>query len=67
MKWAGGRIPLIIGKGLTAKARAALGLAASAAFIAPEQPANNGKGYTKHKKMVEKLMVLKGIKPRYVC
>ncbi len=60
---AGGRIPLIIGKGLTAKARAALGLAASTAFIAPEQPANNGKGYTQAQKMVGKACGVEGIKP----
>ena len=60
---AGGRIPLIIGKGLTAKARAALGLAASTAFIAPEQPANNGKGYTQAQKMVGVACGVEGIKP----
>ncbi|MFW2443147.1 bifunctional aconitate hydratase 2/2-methylisocitrate dehydratase, partial [Aliarcobacter butzleri] len=60
---AGGRIPLIIGKGLTAKARAALGLGASTAFIAPEQPANNGKGYTQAQKMVGKACGVEGVKP----
>ncbi|CAM4008181.1 bifunctional aconitate hydratase 2/2-methylisocitrate dehydratase [Arcobacter cloacae] len=60
---AGGRIPLIIGKGLTAKARAALGLGASDAFIAPEQPANNGKGYTQAQKMVGVACGVEGVKP----
>lgn len=60
---AGGRIPLIIGKGLTAKAREALGLAASTIFIAPEQPQNNGKGYTQAQKMVGKACGLEGVKP----
>ncbi|MCT7638554.1 bifunctional aconitate hydratase 2/2-methylisocitrate dehydratase [Aliarcobacter butzleri] len=60
---AGGRIPLIIGKGLTAKARAALGLGASTIFIAPEQPANNGKGYTQAQKMVGKACGVEGVKP----
>ena len=60
---AGGRIPLIIGKGLTAKARAALGLGASTVFIAPEQPANNGKGYTQAQKMVGKACGVEGVKP----
>ncbi|MCT7548980.1 bifunctional aconitate hydratase 2/2-methylisocitrate dehydratase [Aliarcobacter butzleri] len=60
---AGGRIPLIIGKGLTAKAREALGLGASTAFIAPEQPANNGKGYTQAQKMVGKACGVEGVKP----
>ncbi len=60
---AGGRIPLIIGKGLTAKAREALKLGASDAFIAPEQPANNGKGYTQAQKMVGRACGVEGIKP----
>lgn len=60
---AGGRIPLIIGKGLTAKARAALGLGASTAFIAASQPADNGKGYTQAQKMVGKACGVAGVKP----
>ncbi|MFA6789857.1 MAG: bifunctional aconitate hydratase 2/2-methylisocitrate dehydratase, partial [Arcobacteraceae bacterium] len=60
---AGGRIPLIIGKGLTAKARAALGLGASTAFIAAAQPADNGKGFTQAQKMVGKACGVKGVKP----
>lgn len=60
---AGGRIPLIIGKGLTAKAREVLGLSPSTEFIAPEQPANNGKGYTQAQKMVGKACGLEGVKP----
>ncbi len=47
---AGGRIPLIIGKGLTAKARETLGLEATDMFLAPEQPEDNGKGYTQAQK-----------------
>ena len=60
---AGGRIPLIIGKGLTAKARAALGLGASTAFIAAAQPADNGKGFTQAQKMVGVACGVTGIKP----
>ncbi len=60
---AGGRIPLIIGKGLTAKARAALGLGASTAFIAAAQPADNGKGFTQAQKMVGKACGVAGVKP----
>lgn len=60
---AGGRIPLIIGKGLTAKARAALGLGASTAFIAAAQPTDNGKGYTQAQKMVGKACGVAGVKP----
>jgi aconitate hydratase 2/2-methylisocitrate dehydratase len=60
---AGGRIPLIIGKGLTAKARAALGLGASDKFVAPTQPADNGKGFTQAQKMVGVACGVTGIKP----
>ncbi len=60
---AGGRIPLIIGKGLTARAREALGLSASTMFIAPEQPADNGKGFTQAQKMVGRACGVEGIKP----
>lgn len=60
---AGGRIPLIIGKGLTAKARETLKLSSSDKFIAPEQPTNNGKGYTQAQKMVGRACGVEGIKP----
>jgi aconitate hydratase 2/2-methylisocitrate dehydratase len=49
---AGGRIPLIIGRGLTEKARAELGLGASDLFKKPEQPAASTKGFTLAQKMV---------------
>jgi aconitate hydratase 2/2-methylisocitrate dehydratase len=49
---AGGRIPLIIGRGLTAKAREALGLPASNLFRLPQSPVDTGKGYTLAQKMV---------------
>ncbi len=64
---AGGRIPLIIGKGLTAKAREALGMGASDMFLAPEQPADNGKGYTLAQKMVGKACGIEGVKPGVYC
>ncbi|MBN2782456.1 MAG: bifunctional aconitate hydratase 2/2-methylisocitrate dehydratase [Campylobacterales bacterium] len=64
---AGGRIPLIIGKGLTAKARAALGMGASELFMAPAQPADNGKGYTLAQKMVGKACGIAGVKPGVYC
>lgn len=60
---AGGRIPLIIGKGLTAKARETLKLGASNVFITAEQPANNIKGYTQAQKMVGRACGLEGVKP----
>ncbi len=49
---AGGRIPLIIGRGLTAKAREALGLPPSTLFRLPQSPADNGRGFTLAQKMV---------------
>ena len=64
---AGGRIPLIIGKGLTAKAREALGMGASDMFLAPEQPEDDGKGYTLAQKMVGKACGIEGVKPGVYC
>ncbi|MBV7486695.1 bifunctional aconitate hydratase 2/2-methylisocitrate dehydratase [Bordetella sp. BOR01] len=49
---AGGRIPLIIGRGLTSKAREALGLAPSTLFRLPKNPVDSGRGYTLAQKMV---------------
>jgi len=49
---AGGRIPLIIGRGLTSKARESLGLGAEDIFQKPEQPEDSGKGYTQAQKIV---------------
>ncbi|WP_121626418.1 bifunctional aconitate hydratase 2/2-methylisocitrate dehydratase [Poseidonibacter antarcticus] len=60
---AGGRIPLIIGKGLTVKARETLGLEPTTAFIAPTQPADNGKGFTQAQKMVGRACGIEGVKP----
>jgi aconitate hydratase 2/2-methylisocitrate dehydratase len=64
---AGGRIPLIIGKGLTAKARVALGLDPSDLFLAPEQPADDGSGYTLAQKMVGQACGIDGVKPGVYC
>ncbi len=49
---AGGRIPLIIGRGLTAKARAALGLPVSTLFRLPQSPVDTKKGFTLAQKIV---------------
>jgi aconitate hydratase 2/2-methylisocitrate dehydratase len=49
---AGGRIPLIVGRGLTAKAREALGLPASTLFRLPQNPAASNKGFSLAQKMV---------------
>ena len=64
---AGGRINLIIGRGLTTKAREALGLPASDLFRAPEQPADTGKGFTLAQKMVGKACGLDGVRPGMYC
>ncbi|MBB5213604.1 bifunctional aconitate hydratase 2/2-methylisocitrate dehydratase [Parapusillimonas granuli] len=67
---AGGRIPLIIGRGLTAKAREALGLPPSTQFRLPQNPADSGKGYTLAQKMVGRACGLpegKGVRPGTYC
>lgn len=67
---AGGRIPLIIGRGLTAKARDALGLPPSNLFRLPQNPADTGKGYSLAQKMVGRACGLpegKGVRPGTYC
>ncbi|MFA5494082.1 MAG: bifunctional aconitate hydratase 2/2-methylisocitrate dehydratase [Porticoccaceae bacterium] len=64
---AGGRINLIIGRGLTTRAREALGLPASDVFRTPEQPADSGKGFTLAQKMVGKACGLAGVRPGTYC
>jgi aconitate hydratase 2/2-methylisocitrate dehydratase len=64
---AGGRIPLIIGRGLTARAREALGLPETDLFAKPEEPENTGKGYTLAQKMVGKACGLAGVRPGQYC
>ncbi|MCC2617825.1 bifunctional aconitate hydratase 2/2-methylisocitrate dehydratase [Aestuariibacter halophilus] len=60
---AGGRINLIIGRGLTEKARESLGLGPSELFRKPEQPKDTGKGYTLAQKMVGKACGVEGVRP----
>ncbi|WP_424196037.1 bifunctional aconitate hydratase 2/2-methylisocitrate dehydratase [Ampullimonas aquatilis] len=67
---AGGRIPLIIGRGLTAKAREALGLPVSTLFRLPQNPADTGKGFSLAQKMVGKACGLpagQGVRPGTYC
>ncbi|OOG15453.1 bifunctional aconitate hydratase 2/2-methylisocitrate dehydratase, partial [Pseudomonas sp. C9] len=64
---AGGRIPLIIGRGLTDKARAELGLPAFDLFKLPEAPAESTKGYTLAQKMVGKACGVAGVRPGTYC
>lgn len=67
---AGGRISLIIGRGLTTNARAALGLPATQQFITAVAPKDSGKGYTLAQKMVGRACGLpegKGVRPGAYC
>ena len=67
---AGGRINLIIGRSLTAKAREFLGLAASTAFRLPQAPAESKTGFTLAQKMVGRACGLpegQGIRPGTYC
>ncbi|WP_157314784.1 bifunctional aconitate hydratase 2/2-methylisocitrate dehydratase [Chitinibacter sp. GC72] len=67
---AGGRINLIIGRGLTSKAREALGLPASTIFRLPQDPAASSKGFTQAQKMVGRACGLpegQGVRPGTYC
>ena len=64
---AGGRIPLLIGRSLTAKTRQAIGLPASDIFILPSTPTDTGKGYTLAQKMVGKACGVRGVRPYTSC
>jgi aconitate hydratase 2/2-methylisocitrate dehydratase len=67
---AGGRIPLIIGRGLTNKARTALGLGATDTFRLPSDPEEGTKGFTLGQKMVGKACGLdegQGVRPGTYC
>ncbi len=64
---AGGRIPLIIGRGLTDKTREMLGLEPSKLFIRPATAHDTGKGYTLAQKMVGKACGVEGIRPGTYC
>jgi aconitate hydratase 2/2-methylisocitrate dehydratase len=67
---AGGRINLIIGRSLTAKAREFLGLPASTAFRLPQPPAATTAGFTLAQKMVGRACGLPeghGVRPGTYC
>jgi aconitate hydratase 2/2-methylisocitrate dehydratase len=64
---AGGRINLIVGRGLTAKARESLGLPPSTLFRTPAAPADTGKGFTLAQKMVGRACGTQGIRPGTYC
>ncbi len=67
---AGGRIPLIIGRGLTNKAREVLGLGATDIFRLPVDPEAGSKGFSLAQKMVGKACGLEegqGVRPGTYC
>ena len=64
---AGGRINLIIGRGLTERAREALGLGTTDLFRLPEVPESSDKGFTLAQKMVGKACGVEGIRPGTYC
>ncbi|MEC5344980.1 bifunctional aconitate hydratase 2/2-methylisocitrate dehydratase [Brenneria populi] len=64
---AGGRIPLIIGRGLTAKAREALGLPPSAVFRLAKAVADSGRGFSLAQKIVGRACGVAGIRPNEYC
>ncbi|MBM0637059.1 bifunctional aconitate hydratase 2/2-methylisocitrate dehydratase [Campylobacter sp. VicNov18] len=60
---AGGRIPLIIGRGLCAKAREFLGLENENIFIKPKQPQQSSKDYTLAQKILGRACGIEGVLP----
>ncbi len=64
---AGGRIPLIIGRGLTDRARESLDLAASDVFERPQDQVASNKGYTLAQKIVGKACGVAGVRPDSYC
>jgi aconitate hydratase 2/2-methylisocitrate dehydratase len=64
---AGGRIPLIIGRGLTGRAREALGLEATDLFATPIAPEASAKGFTLAQKMVGKACGVDGVRAGQYC
>ncbi len=64
---AGGRIPLIIGRGLTDRARIALGLEPSTVFKRPADEKDSGKGFTLAQKMVGQACGVAGVRPNTYC
>ena len=64
---AGGRIPLIIGRGLTQRAREHMGLETSPIFRAPVIGEESNKGYTLAQKMVGRACGVDGVRPGSYC
>ena len=64
---AGGRIPLIIGRGLTQRAREELNLEPSSVFRIPITAAESDQGFTLAQKMVGKACGVEGVRPGSYC
>jgi aconitate hydratase 2/2-methylisocitrate dehydratase len=64
---AGGRIPLIIGRGLTERARTALGLGPTEVFSRPAPATDSAQGFTLAQKMVGRACGVEGIYPGTYC
>ncbi|WP_373100378.1 MULTISPECIES: bifunctional aconitate hydratase 2/2-methylisocitrate dehydratase [Pasteurellaceae] len=64
---AGGRIPLIIGRGLTHKARQTLGLEESDVFAKPHAVQDSKKGFTLAQKIVGRACGVAGVRPGQYC
>ena len=64
---AGGRIPLIVGRGLTARAREALGMPPADSFRKPIPPVESTKGYTLAQKIVGRACGVEGVRPDAYC
>ncbi|WP_435929110.1 bifunctional aconitate hydratase 2/2-methylisocitrate dehydratase [Dryocola sp. BD613] len=64
---AGGRIPLIIGRGLTTKAREALNLPHSEVFLQAKDVAASTRGFSLAQKMVGRACGVEGIRPNQYC
>ncbi|OAT14786.1 aconitate hydratase 2 [Buttiauxella noackiae ATCC 51607] len=64
---AGGRIPLIIGRGLTTKAREALDLPRSEVFVQAKDVAASTRGFSLAQKMVGRACGVEGIRPNQYC
>ncbi|MEZ2576680.1 bifunctional aconitate hydratase 2/2-methylisocitrate dehydratase [Buttiauxella ferragutiae] len=64
---AGGRIPLIIGRGLTTKAREALDLPRSEVFVQAKDVVASNRGFSLAQKMVGRACGVEGIRPNQYC
>jgi aconitate hydratase 2/2-methylisocitrate dehydratase len=64
---AGGRIPLIIGRGLTSRARVSLGLSETELFRTPVEIKESTRGFTLAQKMVGKACGIDGVRPDQYC